>query len=73
MTDNEDTSQDPQADITGELEPVIDDPSPDLVGADNIPGRHRGGLTRVITQGLIAMGVLFILAANRLYLPMKMI
>lgn len=61
-----DTPQDDsQQDVTGELEPVVQRHDADLVGGDSVPGRSRSsGLAKVITQGVAASMVLFILAAD---------
>ncbi len=56
--------QDPQADTTGELEPVGNGEPSDLVGGNSVPGRPRSGLARVILFGVVSAFVLFILAAN---------
>ncbi len=64
MTDSDDTGQEPQGDVTGELEPVGSAETADLVGGDSVPGRPRNGLARVIVLGFVAAAVLFVLAVN---------
>ena len=64
MTDDQ-TPDEPEANITGELEPFAATKSADLVNGDSVPGNSRsGGLARVIAQGVAASIVLYILAAD---------
>jgi uncharacterized hydrophobic protein (TIGR00271 family) len=59
------TPEEPEANITGELEPVSDQEPTDLVNGDSAPGISRGGgLAKVIIQGVAGLIVLYILAAN---------
>lgn len=62
---DEQTPDEPEASITGELEPVVARNTADLVNGDSVPGSSRsGGLAKVIIQGVVASIVLYILAAD---------
>lgn len=65
MTDHNSPHDEPESEVTGDLEPVHKEKASDLVGSDTAPGRSRSSsLAKVIAQGVIASIVLFILAAD---------